>query len=511
MRNHIMHFFLIIMFTVLINPGFSQDSANQTKDKAAPEFKPEFPKEVLSTTNHSVKIGGNPFSYTATAGNLLLKEEDGRPKANIFFIAYTKSGLTDVSNRPITFSFNGGPGSSSVWLHLGAFGPKRVLAKDDGQPLPPPYQLVDNEYSLLDLTDLVFIDPVTTGYSRAVPGENPSQFHGVTEDVKSVGEFIRLYTTRFNRWSSPKFLAGESYGTTRAAGLAGYLQDQHGMYFNGVILVSSILNFQTARFNQGNDLPFILFLPTYTATAWFHKKLPPDLQSNLEDTLKQVRNFAGNEYAMALMKGDTLSEAEQNQVIQQLSRFTGLSPEYIKQTNLRINISRFVKQLLRGEGLTVGRLDSRFTGYDLDSAGESFENDPSYAAIQGSYTATLNNYVRTELKYQSDLPYEILTDRVRPWNFGDSENEYLNVAETLRKAISQNSYLKVFVANGYYDLATPFYATEYTFHHMGLPPSLSGNISMGYYEAGHMMYIKVLYLAKLKQDLAQFFQSALQK
>lgn len=510
MSKLILLFYLMLLFTFPIRIS-AQDSAKQDKNPEAPEFKAEFPKEVLSATKHSVKIGGNLVSYTATAGNLLLKEEDGKPKANIFFVSYVKDGVADTSNRPITYCFNGGPGSSSVWLHLGAFGPKRVFAKEDGQPLPPPYHLIDNEYSLLDLTDLVFIDPVTTGYSRAVPGENPSQYHGVREDVKSVGEFIRLFTTRFHRWSSPKFLAGESYGTTRAAGLAGYMEQNDGMYFNGVILISSILNFETARFDQGNDLPFILFLPTFTATAWYHKKLSPDLQANLENTLKQVRDFAGNEYTLALMKGDKLTDTERNQIAQKLSQFTGLSQKYIEETNLRISIFRFVKELLRSEGLTVGRLDSRFTGYDYDSAGESFEKDPSYSAIQGPYTALLNGYVRSELKYENDLPYEILTGRVQPWNFGDSQNQYLNVAETLRQAITQNPSLKVFVGNGYYDMATPFFATEYTFNHIGLPEALQKNISMGYYEAGHMMYIHSGYLAKLKQDLSGFYQSALSK
>ena len=506
-------FFFYVILLLILPLGFSaaQDSANQEKDHNAPEFKPEFPKEVLSATKHSVKVGGNVINYTATAGNLLLKEENGKPKANIFFVSYVKDGVSDPSSRPITYCFNGGPGSSSVWLHLGAFGPKRVQSKEDGQPLPPPYHLIDNEFSLLDLTDLVFIDPVTTGYSRAVPGESPGQYHGVREDVESVGEFIRLFTTRFHRWGSPKFLAGESYGTTRAAGLAGYMEQNDGMYFNGVILISSILNFQTARFNQGNDLPFILFLPTYSATAWYHKKLSGDLQTNLENTLKQVREFAGNEYTLALMKGDDLTDSERSQVAQKLSQFTGLSQKYIEATNLRISIFRFVKELLRSEGLTVGRLDSRFTGYDYDSAGETFEKDPSYSAIQGPYTALLNEYVRGELKYESDLPYEILTGRVQPWSFGDSQNQYLNVAETLRQAITQNPSLQVFVGNGYYDLATPFYATEYTFRHIGLPAALQKNIALHYYEAGHMMYIHSAYLAKLKQDLTGFYQATLPK
>ena len=482
-------------------------SAEQQDLKNLPEFKAEFPKETVSETRHSVKIGADTISYKATAGNMLLKDETGKPKANIFYIAYTREGTKDFSNRPITFSFNGGPGSSSVWLHLGLLGPRRVEMTEIGNALPPPYRLVDNEYSLLDRTDLVFIDPVTTGYSRAVPGEDPKQFHGFQEDIETVAEFIRLYTTRNVRWASPKFLIGESYGTTRAAGLSGYLQERHGMYLNGIMLVSSILNFETARFNPGNDLPFLLFLPTYTATAWYHKKLPADLQqSSLKNVLAQVEAFVRNEYWNALAKGDLLAGAEKRAMVEKLSRFTGLSPAYIEQTNLRINIGRFVKELRRDERITVGRLDSRFEGRDADAAGESYEYDPSYAVIQGPYTATLNHYVRAELKYESDLPYEILTDRVHPWSFKNYENEYLNVAETLRGALNRNQHMKVFIANGYYDLATPYFATLYTFEHIGLEPALRKNISMGFYEGGHMMYIHLPSLAQLKKDLAAFLQ-----
>jgi carboxypeptidase C (cathepsin A) len=420
MRIRLIIFFLMIQ---LVHAAEQQDA------KSLPEFKAEFPREIVSETRHSVKIGGETIQYKATAANLLLKDETGKPKANLFYIAYTKEGTKDFSNRPLTFSFNGGPGSSSVWLHLGVLGPRRVEMTEIGDALPPPYKLVDNEYSLLDRTDLVFIDPVTTGYSRAVPGEDPKQFHGFQEDIETVAEFIRLYTTRNLRWGSPKYLIGESYGTTRAAGLSGYLQDRHGMYLNGIMLVSSILNFETARFNPGNDLPYLLFLPTYTATAWYHKKLPSDLQqSGLKNVLNQVEQFVRNEYWNALSKGDLLPAEEKRTFVQKLSRFTGLSEEYIEQTNLRIDIGRFVKELRRSERITVGRLDSRFTGRDADAAGESYEYDPSYAVIQGPYTATLNDYVRSELKYESDLPYEILTDRVRPWSFKDYENEYLNVA-----------------------------------------------------------------------------------
>ncbi|MDZ7413124.1 MAG: peptidase S10 [candidate division KSB1 bacterium] len=480
-------------------------------DSARAERSSKEPKEELRVTTHRVRIAGEEIVYRATAGTLLLKEEDGKPKASIFFIAYEKQGVTDPRTRPLTFSFNGGPGSSSVWLHLGLLGPRRVLLDDEGNPPPPPYRLVNNEYSLLDVTDLVFIDPVTTGYSRAVPGEDPRQFHGVDEDVVWVGEFIRLYTTRFMRWASPKFLIGESYGTTRAAALAGHLQERHGMYLNGIMLISAILNFQTANFAVGNDLPYILFLPSYTATAWYHRRLPPELQSDLVVALRRAEGFAMGTYATALMKGDALTEAETGAVADSVAMLTGLSEVYVRQSNLRIAMARFVKELLRLERRTVGRLDSRFKGIDRDAAGERYEFDPSYAAIQGPFTATLNDYVRRELKFESDLPYEILTGRVSPWNYAPYQNRYLNVAETLRKAMSMNPYLRVFVACGLYDLATPYFAAKYTVEHMELDPSLRGNITVRCYEAGHMMYIHKPSLVALKEDLASFVRNAIQQ
>ena len=294
----------------------------------------------------------------------MLKDKEGDPKASIFFIAYTIQNETPSDLRPVTFSFNGGPGSSSVWLHLGLLGPRRVLLNDVIEGSPPPYQLSDNDHSILDVTDLVFIDPVSTGYSRVVPGEDAKKFHGVEKDLESVGEFIRLYTTRYNRWSSPKFLIGESYGTTRAAGLAGYLQNHFGMFLNGIMLVSSILNFQTILFNNGNDLPYILFLPAYAATAWYHKKLPEEFQGNLAPFLKEVEQFAIGKYASALMKGEALGDEERKEVVRLLSRYTGLDEGYIQQTNLRINIFRFAKELLRDQRRTIGRFDSRVLGID---------------------------------------------------------------------------------------------------------------------------------------------------
>jgi carboxypeptidase C (cathepsin A) len=379
---------------------------------------------------------------------------------------------------------------------------------DAGNLLPPPYKFADNEASILDVTDIVFIDPVTTGFSRPAPGEADKQFHGVQEDVQSVGDFIRLWATRNRRWGSPKFLAGESYGTTRAAGLSGYMQQRYGMYLNGIILISSILNFETAEFDTGNDLPYMLYLPTYTAIAWYHKKLPGDLQGDLQKAIAESKAFATGEYADALLKGDALPAAKRTEIAQKLSRLTGISADYIDRANLRIEIQRFDKELMKSERRTVGRLDGRFTGIDSDAAGEQPDYDPSLAAIVGPYTATLNEYVRGELKFESDVPYEFLTGRVRPWNYAPYENRYVNVAETLRRAMTQNSFLRVFVAKGYYDLATPFFAADYTFDHLGLDPSLRPHLSGGYYEAGHMMYVHHESLLKLKQDLAQFIQAS---
>lgn len=481
----------------------------------------EPPQDEIVVTRHSITIDGQRVDYAVSTGRIVLREEsekngDGagesegeKARAAIFFIAYTREGVDDVATRPLTFSFNGGPGSSSVWLHLGVLGPRRVLMDEIGNALPPPYRLVDNEHSLLDVTDLVFVDPVSTGFSRAVPGEKAKQFHGLKKDIESVGDFIRLYVSRYRRWASPKFLVGESYGTTRAAGLSGYLQERHGMYLNGIMLVSSILDFQTASFTAGNDLPFILFLPTYTATAWYHKRLGPELQRDLKSALEEAERFALGDYALALMQGAALPPERRAAIAARLAALTGLQLEYIERTDLRIQIHRFVKELLRDERRTVGRLDSRFKGIDRDAVGEQHEFDPSLTMIVGPYTATFNDYVRRDLEFESDLPYEVLTGRVHPWSFAEYENEFVNVAETMRKAMTMNPFLKVFVANGYYDLATPYFATLYTFNHLAIDPDLQDNVSQAFYEAGHMMYTHLPSLVQLKHDLAAFVGSAL--
>ena len=483
-----------------------------TDQSQQPEQKEKAPQEITSITLHSITIDGKKLDYTATAGTIVLKEEDVEngevAKASIFYVAYTLDGVKEPSERAVTFSFNGGPGSSSVWMHLGLLGPKRVLFDDEGNPLPPPYKLVDNEFTLLSETDLVFIDPVSTVYSRSVPKEKPEQFHSLKKDIESVGEFIRLWTTRNNRWASAKFLIGESYGTTRAGGLSEFLQSRYGMYLNGIMLVSSILNFISARFTPGNDLPFILFLPTYTATAWYHKKLAPELQKDLRKTLDQVEEFAANEYTLALMKGNLLQGKERKAIVDKLAYFTGLSKEYIDQTNLRINIHRFTKELRRSEGITVGRLDSRYTGYDKDGVGEYYESDPSYDAILGAYTATLYDYVRRDLKVEIDRHYEILISLYETWKYDKNENQFVNTGEQLRNAFRSNPFLKVIVCNGYFDLATPYFATQYTFNHIELPEKQRENISMTYYYSGHMMYTHKPSLIQVTQDLKQFIEKA---
>jgi len=487
------------------------------EEKKAEEKQEEKPKAVdhLVVSKHSIKIKGREIKYTVTAGTMILKEETAdrekeaegeKPRAQIFFVAYTKDGVKDESKRPLTFSFNGGPGSASVWLHLGLLGPRRVLMQNDGELPPPPYKLKDNEFSILDETDLVFIDPMNTGYSRPVAGEKPKEWHGFKKDIESVGDFIRLYATRNNRWLSPKFLIGESYGTTRSAGLSGYLQERHSMYLNGIMLISSVLDFATLDFSINNDLPYIMYLPGYTATAWYHKMLKP--QRPLKDWLTEAEEFALGDYAGALLKGDSLTKEERADIVKRLSYFTGISEQFIERSNLRINDQHYFKELLRERGLTVGRLDSRLIGRDRLGVKENAEYDPLLTNIMGPYAAAFYDYIRRELKFETDLPYEILSGFVHPWSYREFENQYVNVAETLRAAMTYNPHLKVFVANGYYDLGTPYFATEYTFNHLGLHEELQKNVSMEYYEAGHMMYIHMPSLKQMKTDLAKFIKGA---
>ena len=482
-------------------PAPAQDSARTT---AAPA--PPAERERLATTTHTARIGGQEIRYTATAGTLLLEDSTGAPKADAFFVAYVRAGAGDPSTRPITFAYNGGPGSASIWLHMGALGPRRVHMAENGFQPGPPYRLVDNDQSIIDVTDLVMIDPIMTGYSRPAPGEDKKQFHGVNEDLRWVGEFIRRYLTRFDRWRSPKLLLGESYGTFRSAGLAPVLQGR-GIELNGIVLVSSVLDFATIRSNEGNDLPFIMFLPTYTATAWYHRRLAPELQADFQAALDEARAFAIGEYATGLLKGTRLSLDERRVVAQGVARLTGLSTEFVERANLRVDPARFRKELLRDERLVTGRLDSRYTAMDADAAGERQEFDPSNHALAGPYTAMFIDYLSRELDYQSDLVY-YTSGPVRPWNYNEYANRYATQVDALRGAMARNPYLRVFIANGYYDMATPFFATEYTVAHLGWESSYADRVAMGYYEGGHMMYIIERELAAFKRDVAAFINEA---
>lgn len=486
-------------------PAPQNEKIEKIEKPAAEEKKSDVKPSV---TEHVIKISGKEIKYTATAGYLELKDEKEKKTANVFYVSYVKNDEKDLARRPVTFSFNGGPGSSSVWLHLGALGPKRVLMSDDGEAMKPPFRLVENESSWLDMTDLVFIDPVWTGFSRPAADQEKKQFHGVTEDIASVGEFIRLYTTRNERWLSPKFLAGESYGTTRAAGLAEYLQNRLGMEINGMFLISAVLDFKTISLNDNNDLPYVMFFPTFAATARYHLK-PLAKDESLERYLTEVRAWAESDYFMALAKGNSLDQQTRRKIVNRISEYTGLSKEFIENSNLRISIFKFVKELLRKQKRTVGRFDSRIKGIDRDVSDPHCDYDPSYAAVQGTFTACLNHYIRNELKFETDVPYEILTGKVYPWNWGSASSGYVDVSEALRKVVCRNRFVKVFIGCGYFDLATPFFGIEQTIRQLPVEQDILSNFVFRYYEAGHMMYTHRPSLLKLKEDAAEFISSTL--
>ncbi len=485
------------------SPG--KESAKESKEP--PKDKSKEPEEKKVETEHTASIDGQEIKYKATAGTILLRDEEDKPTASIFYIAYTRQDGPSAT-RPITFAFNGGPGSSSVWLHMGMLGPRRVRLAEDGSPLPPPYKLVDNEYSLLDKSDLVFIDPVSTGYSRAIPPKDASKFHGLHEDAASVADFIRLYVTRNDRWDSPKFIIGESYGTTRAAALSGELSQRLDMNVNGIMLVSTVLNFQTLDFSAGNDLPYILYLPSYTTAAWFHKKLAADLQSeSLPEVYAQAQAFASGDYSSALFSGSSLSPEARRKVIEEYARLTGLTTNYVDRADLRVPLGPFAYDRLADQRRVSGRYDSRYVGFVRDRLANHMEQDPSFEAVASAFASTFNKYVRTELNYKTDVPYEILTS-VGKWNW-DASNSYVDVAETLANALTRNPFLRVHVSSGYYDLATPMFATRYTFEHLNVDPALLKNITLDTYTAGHMIYLNLPDLKKSKTDLTRFISESI--
>lgn len=484
-------------------------SDEKKEDKADKKDDDKKDENKVVTTEHVATIQGKEFKYTVTAGKLAMKADDGKTKAHIFFIAYTKNGVEDLGKRPISFAFNGGPGSSSVWLHLGMLGPKRIKFPESASSIAPPYELVNNPHSLLDVTDLVFIDPVSTGFSRPADGEEKGQFHGYQQDIESVGQFIHEYLSKYGRWRSPKFLIGESYGGMRAAGLSGYLLERYNIAVSGIVMISPAFNFGSISFGA-SDLPYITFLPGYAATAWYHKSLPGDLQAlELKDVYQQAVEFANNEYALALLKGEALGEAERNAVAEKMARLTGLSKKYVLRSKLRVPMWRYGKELLRKDSRTVGRFDSRYTGIDADDVGENSEYDPSAAALFGPFTATINDYLRNELKIEDDRVYEILTGNVQPWKYDRFGARSPDASGTLREAMAQVPFMKLFVAEGYYDLATPPESVEYSINHLGLPPERRGNVTSKLYEGGHMMYVLEPSMEQLRDDLEKFYEDTL--
>jgi len=460
-------------------------------------------------THHQITVDGKVLKYTATTGRLPIKRGDGKIEAEMFFVAYTLDGQ-EVGKRPLTFAFNGGPGSASVWLHMGALGPKRVVMQPNGFMPAAPYHIADNDNTLLDKSDIVMVDAMNTGFSRAADAEITKKYLGVKGDIQAFGEFIRLYLTRYERWSSPLFLLGESYGTTRAAGVSGYLAGR-GISFNGITLLSMAVDFATLEWKQNNDAPYVLLLPTFTMIAAYHKKLPSDLMQDPAKMRQEVESWSSNDYALALAKGDTLSAEDRQKVMEHLARYTGLPTQLIDQHNLRIDVPTFTHYLLIDQKVRVGRLDGRFTGPEPD--GEHDENfDPASSAILPPYTSVFNNYLRTELGYKTDMPYRVFAydePGFRNWDWGSGIEGLPNTGTGLRAAIVQNPYLKILVMEGYYDLATPYDAANYTMDHLNISPAYRKNISYATYESGHMVYIDTGMHAKMKKDLVNFMDKSL--
>lgn len=504
---------LVLVASVGVHAADADDKAAQSGQgdkKAEKKDEKPVPEERTAVSHGSVDVGGHAIRYTATAGNVLIRDDEGKPNASVFYVAYTADGGRDAAQRPVTFFYNGGPGSPTIWLHMGSFAPMRVETASAAPTAPAPYSLVPNKDSLIDKSDLVFIDAVGTGWSTPVGKGKGKDFWGVDQDLDAFAKAITRYVTINRRWNSPKFLFGESYGTTRSAALVERLQDQ-GMAFNGVVLLSSILNYGDNA--PGLDRSYIDSLPTYAAIAWYHDKVA-DKPASLDAFLADARAFATGEYATALSKGQNLGTDELNAVAQKLSRFTGLSATYLKEANLRVGQSRFRKELLRGDRRTVGRYDARYEGIDLDAAGENPDYDASDTAISGAFVAAFNDYVENTLKWKSDTPYKTSTKIIREWDWKHQTagsrfpQRQPYVAGDLARAMRENPKLEVLSANGYFDLATPFFQTEYDLSHMQLDPSLRGNLSFTYYPSGHMVYLNTDALVKLKADVAAFYDRA---
>lgn len=482
-------------------------------DDPAPKAKPEeTPEAKVSVTQHQIKIAGKTIKYTATAGTMLMKDEEGKPVALFGYTAYVADGM-DQARRPIVFAYNGGPGSASLWLHMGVLGPQRAVVKDGGFSPNGPFQRVSNDYSILDEADLVMIDPVGTGFSKPVGEAKGEDFWGVDQDIKSVSEFIVQYTTENKRWASPKFVLGESYGGMRTGGVAFYLLSRHMLALNGAILVSPFMEMATGFAGMGIDLPHVMFLPTFASTAWYHNALknkPEDLQAFLHE----VEQFSLEEYAPALLLGKRLGEARRKHVLQKLSAYTGLSEDYWDRANLRISEGQFNKELLRSRGITVGRIDSRFVGNTINKIGESQTYDPMTTAIGPPYLANFMDYYSKDLKVENAGNYKVFGDVFMKWDWSHRQPDFpfplpfANTLVDLAYAMTQNPGMKVLVQQGYYDLATPYLATDYYLDHLDIADELRSNVVLKHYEAGHMMYVHEPSLVQFKADLADFIKSA---
>ena len=488
-------------------PDTSQPAASEKSDK---DVHYDVAEVAPVVTHHEITLEGKVLRYTATAGRLPIKTDDGRIEAEMFFVAYSLDGQ-DAARRPLTFCFNGGPGSATVWLHMGAVGPKHVVLQPNGFMPAPPYRIADNPDTLLDRSDLVFVDAIGTGFSRAASSEALKKYLGVKGDVEAFGEFIRLYVTRYERWPSPLFILGESYGTTRAAGIANFLAD-HGIAFNGITLLSVAMDFGTLEWAKNNDVPYFLLVPSFSMIAAYHKRLAPDLLQDLAKTRQEVERWSSTDYMQALAKGDALSPEERQKIIDSYARYTGLDKKEIDDANLRINVTQFTHGLLLDQKLRVGRLDGRFTGIDPEGLLDTRFYDPTASALVPPYSSVFNNYVRTELGYKSDMTYKVFAwdePAFEKWDWGNAERGFPNTAPGLRAAMAKNPYLKILVMEGYYDLATPYAAANYSVDHLDLSPEYHKRISFATYEAGHMVYIDSAMHGKMKRDLVDFMGKSL--